>query len=60
MEQVYYLASLKLSAWLGKTNTYTTEFKDARRFTRGEAIAMARRNGTLIPVSADDMAELGW
>jgi hypothetical protein len=57
---IYYLASLKLSGWMSKTGQYTTDIKDAREFTRAEALAMvARQRGggnVIVPVCKEDLA----
>lgn len=56
---MYYLASLKLSGWLSRTSQYTTDIKEAKQFTRDEALAMASRHksasNVLVPVRVEDM-----
>lgn len=58
----YYIASLKLSGWMSKTGQYTTVLADAREFTHGEAIAMAKRQkaggNIVVPVAKSDMEAL--
>lgn len=56
---IYYIASLKLSAWLSKTGQYNTDRKEAREFSHMEALLMAKRQkaggNSVVPVSKDDM-----
>lgn len=63
MDETAYLASLRLSAWMGKQGTYTSDVKEAREFPLGEAIAMARRHKdargmNLVPVRKSDVEAL--
>lgn len=66
MEREYIIWSMKLNAWWGQTSTYTSDFKQAKVFTRDKAIAFckARFNGqidngvTVIPVCRDDIQEV--
>lgn len=63
MEDTYYIASLKLGAWMSRSGTYTTDIKDAREFDRMEALIFVKKqkNGgnTVIPVSKADMEWVG-
>lgn len=48
-EEEYVIWSTKLNAWWGQTSTYTSDFKQARHFTRDKAVAFckARFNGQI-------------
>jgi hypothetical protein len=62
----YAIWSTKLNSWWGQTSTYTSDFKQAKLFTRDKAIAFckARFNGqlgegtTVIPVDTRMMQEI--
>lgn len=58
----YYLAGLRQSAWLTKTGQYSTDIREAARFTREEAIARAKRHkessNILLPVHSSIMEEI--
>lgn len=62
MNEIYYIASLKLSAWLSRTGTYTTDVKEAREFDRMEALIFIKKqkNGgnVVIPVRKQDLEEI--
>lgn len=54
MEQTYYIFSLKLNAWLGRS-VYTSDIESAREFPRDEALRRCREallndSGKLSPV----------
>jgi hypothetical protein len=54
MEQTYYIFSLKLNAWLGRS-VYTSDYESAREFPRDEALRRCREavlndGGKLSPV----------
>lgn len=59
----YYLASLKLSGWLSRTSQYTTDVKEARKFTLDDALALARKHKEagrlLVPVLVAHVEALG-
>lgn len=66
MEEEYIIWSVKLNAWWGQTSTYTSDYKQAKVFTKDKAVAFckARFNGQLdaglsvIPVSLTVMNEV--
>jgi hypothetical protein len=62
-DDTYYLASLKLSAWMSKTGQYTSDITQARELTYPEAIAVAKRHkqasAILVPVAASAMRDIG-
>lgn len=59
MEDTYYLASLKLQGWFSYSSQFTTDFAQAKEFSRRQAIEMCQRyksaSHILIPVRAQDM-----
>lgn len=62
MNEVYYLASLKLQGWFSRTSQFTSVLADAKPFERDEALEMCRRyksnSHILIPVRANDMGAI--
>lgn len=62
MDDIYYLASLKLSGWLTKTGQYSSDIKSAQEYTREAALATASRHRSnhhiLVPVRKRDMEEI--
>lgn len=60
----YLLYSPRGQGWFTKTSTYSTDLKEAKVFTRDEAIAMRRKHRTdaghnMIPVRQADMLDEG-
>lgn len=57
---IYYLFSPRGQGWFTKSSTYNTDIKQAREFTREEALALRRKHTTdaghnMIPVRKEDM-----
>lgn len=59
----YYLASLRNSGWFSRSSQFTTDLKDAKRFSHADAIKMARSykaaSHILVPVRVVDMELVG-
>lgn len=59
MDDIYYLASLKLQGWFSRTSQFTSVLADAKPFDREEALEQCRRfkanSHILLPVRAEDM-----
>lgn len=59
MDDVYYLASLKLQGWFSRSSQFTSDIKEAKVFDRDEALAQCKRFKAnahiLVPVRQRDM-----
>ena len=64
MSPTYYLYSGRMQGWFTNSGTYSSDFAEARKYSRVEAIAMCKRHKSqggyqLLPISADDMEAVG-
>lgn len=60
MDEIYFLYSPRGQGWFTNSSTYSSDIKDAREFSRREALEMRRKHTTdaghnMLPVRKEDM-----